>query len=153
MRLRDAVYARAAADNNAADPASLAALLGGGVAAGLLGSTTTPAPPPPATITPWAYLGFDAGAPSLVPNIVEGSFRWWVYDDAHQGYARIDAISGRLLALYPEQTGALFEDSVTREVIYWQALGFPSFDTLAREYQGMLLRWLTFPFRLAHRGA
>jgi hypothetical protein len=38
-------------------------------------------------------------------------------------------------------------------VIYWQALGVPGFDTLAREYQGMLLRWLTFPYRLAHRGA
>jgi hypothetical protein len=150
MRLRDAVYARAAADSDAGDPGSLAALLAGGLAFGLLGSTT--GPPPPARDAPWAYLSFDVGAQAFVPNAVDGLLRWWCYDDEHQGYGRLDAICGRLLRLYPEQTGALFADDLTGELIYWLGMGFLGPDTLAREYDGMLLRWVNVPFRKTHLG-
>jgi hypothetical protein len=141
--LRDAVYAVAAADS------TLLALLGAG-SAGLLGSTTTAAPP--GATAPWAYLGFDSEAESLAPNAVDGSFRWWVYDDEHQGYGRIDAIAGRLLMLYREQTAALYRDATTQECIYWQAGGTVGPDTIAREYDGLLLRWVVFPYRKSHAG-
>jgi hypothetical protein len=150
MRLRDAVYARAAADSNSGDPGSLQSLLAGGIAAGLLGSTTTP--PPPARDAPWCYLGLDTGAPAYVPNAVDGLIRGWVYDDEHQGYGRIDAICGRLLRLYPEATGTLFHDDLTGELIYYLGLGYCGPDTIAREYDGMLLRWVSIPYRATHLG-
>lgn len=150
MRLRDAVYSRAAADSNAADPGSLAALLAGGIGMGLLGSTTSPAPP--ARDAPWVYLGFDVNAQAFVPNAVDGIFRWWCYDDEHQGYGRLDAICGRLLRLYREETGALFHDDLTGELIWRLEMGFCGPDTLAREYAGMLLRWVIVPYRATHLG-
>lgn len=150
LRLRDAIYGIAAADSSLLDAGSLASLLGGGLSAGLLGSTTSVAPP--ASAAPWAYLGLDTEAESLAPNCVEGAFRWWLYDDEHQGYGRIDQIAGRLLGLYAERTGALFRDTVTGEFIYWQQAGVLGPDTIAREYDGLLLRWVVFPFRKTHAG-
>jgi hypothetical protein len=143
--LRGAVYAVAAADTGAG---GFVPMLADG-ASGLLGSDTSASPP--AANALWAYLGFETEAESFAPNAVDGAFRYWLYDYAHMEYTRIDAAAGRLLRLYPDQTGALFRDTTTREVIWWQGPGIVGPPTHAPEYN-QLLRTVTFPFRKWHTG-
>ena len=143
--LRGAVYAVAAADTGAG---GFVPMLTDG-ASGLLGSDTSANPP--ATNALWAYLGFETEVESLAPNAQDGAFRYWLYDYPHLEYTRIDAALGRLLRLYPERTGALYRDSTTGELIWWQGAGIVGPPTHAPEYD-QVMRYVTFPYRKTHPG-
>jgi hypothetical protein len=91
-------------------------------AAGVLGSPTSE--PPPALHKPWLYLEFDALVPvgDNDPQL-DGIWRWRVYDDDRYQYVRILAIIARLEFLYgtgEQSDGALWQDTVTGDCIWWQ---------------------------------
>lgn len=142
--LQSAIHAVALADTTPST--GLVALVADGTA-GILGEGSKP----PAANALWMRLMMQGEAASLVPNAVDGSFRYWIYDDEIWGYTRINAAAGRLLRLYPEARGHLFRDTVTLEEIYQQGAGIVGPQIEAQEYT-QLARWVDFPYRKVHAG-
>ena len=143
--LADAIHAVAAADTGAG---GFVTLMASG-AAGVLG--TDAGAQPPAALAPWAILVLETDAESAAPNAVDTEFAWWIYDYEHMGYGRINTAAGRLLRLYPEQTGGLYADTVTGELIWWQGMGAVGGEQAAPEYR-QLARVVRWPCRKTHRG-
>lgn len=143
--LADAIHAVAAADTGAGN---FVAQMANG-ASGILGNDA--GAQPPAALAPWAILVLDTDAESFAPNAVDAAFEWWIYDYEHMGYGRINTAAGRLLRLYPEQTGGLYRDTVTGELIWWQGMGSVGRESAAPEYR-QLVRVVRWPCRKTHRG-
>lgn len=144
--LQGAIHAVALADTTAS--VGFVALVTDGTA-GILGGDSSAKPGTASGL--WAVLTLLGEAASLAPNAVDGSFRWWLYDDEQWGYTRLNRAAGRLLRLYPERTAFLFRDTVTLETIWWQGPGVLGPQVQAEEY-GQLLRWVDFPYRKTHPG-
>lgn len=144
--LRSKVHAIAAAD---VGPGGFVTLLTDGLG-GLLGGDGAPVPsPPPRPL--WAVLTFWYETSSFAPNSRDGVIRWWLYDAPVFGYTRLRRAGTRLGYLYPEQTGGLYQDDETREIIWRQEAAVFGPETVAPEY-GALLLWVDVPYRKTHPG-